>query len=65
MGHAGVKPNVERIGDLFVLLGLIAQELTRLKFKPRVNAFSFDTGRDVLDQRNAVRVQATVDLVDE
>ncbi len=57
VGHAGVEPHVQRVGHLFIIGGIAAEQLGRIQFIPGVDAPLFDAPRDGLDEAGAVRVQ--------
>ena len=65
VGDAGVEPHVEHIGDLVVVLGLVAQEFSRVEVVPRVDAALFHALRHLLHQRHGIRVRLLRRLVHE
>ena len=65
MRHPGVKPDVERVGDLFVMRGIVTEQITRLQVEPGLNALTLDALRHLLDQSHGIRVQFAGLPVDE
>ena len=48
MGDAGVEPDVEDVGDLFVAGGLVAEQFGRIQRVPGIDALVFDAVGDLL-----------------
>ena len=57
VGGAGVEPDIERVAVFFVLIGLVAQEFTRVQCLPGFNAAFFDTLRDLFKQFSRARME--------
>ena len=65
MGRARVEPDVERVLDLVVALGVVAQQLARVEPLPGLDPALLDPLGDRLHQLERVRVQLAAFLVDE
>ena len=57
MGDTGVKPDVQRISDLAVLVRVVTQQLRRLQIKPGINAGFLHPLGDLFDQCRGLRMQ--------
>ena len=65
VGHTGIKPDVEGVGDFVVVVGFITQQLAGIQIKPGIDALGFHAHRYLLHQRLGVRVGFARNLVNE
>ncbi|MNI33745.1 hypothetical protein D3C73_877060 [compost metagenome] len=56
MGHAGIEPDVEDVGDLLVVGRFSAQQFSRIQRVPHVDAFGFNAVGHLLHQLHRTRV---------
>ena len=56
VGHTGVKPDIQGVAHLFILLCLITQQLIRLQGEPGLDPLLLDPLRHLLDQPRRLRV---------
>ena len=59
MRDAGIEPHIENVGDLFVVLGVGAEQLGGIERIPRIDAALLDALRDLLHQLDAARMRFT------
>ena len=59
VGHPRIEPDIKRIGDLFVVLRVITQQLTGIEVKPGIDAVALHPHRDLLHQPLSIWVQIT------
>ena len=57
MGHTGIKPDVERIGHLFVSISFIAQDVRNIKIKPGIDALFLDAQGHLFDKVDRIGMQ--------
>ena len=65
MGGAGIEPDIEGVGDLFVLCSFLAEQLGCVELRPGLDAALLDTLRHLLHQLDGTRVQLAAFLVQE
>ena len=65
MGGAGVEPDVQRVADLVVLGGLVAEQLGGVQLEPGLDALLLDALGHGLHQLGSTRVQLAAFLVQE
>ena len=65
MGGAGIEPDVQGVVDLFVLRGLVAQQLGGVQLEPGFDALLLDALGHLLHQLDSARVQLAAFLVQE
>ena len=59
VGYTGVEPYVKRIGYLVVTVRFLSQQISRVQFKPGINAGLLHALRHLLHQARCVRVKLT------
>ena len=65
VGYSGIKPDVQGIHHLFILVGITAQQLGGIHVVPGVNTALFDFLRCRLNQILGIRMQFLCFFVDK
>ncbi|VFS81171.1 Uncharacterised protein [Salmonella enterica subsp. enterica] len=52
-GGTGIKPNVQRIRNFLVLIGIFAEDLFRVEIPPRLDTVNFDAFRHLFHRRQS------------
>src|SRR5690625_5258566 len=65
MGRAGIEPDIQDIGCLFIVLGIWPQQLHRIQLAPGINAILLDAERDFFQQTRGFWMWFAGFLVDE
>ena len=56
VGHAGLEPDIQDVGDLLIIPGLLAQEFLRIELEPGIDPFVLDTPCDFVDKHLRARM---------
>ena len=57
MGDPGIKPDIESVSDLFIVLSLCTKEALSVCFEPGVHPLLFNQSRYFFKQRSGTRMQ--------
>ena len=57
VGHAGIEPNIEYVGDLLVLIRFRAEQISIIELEPDIDTAPLHAQGDLLHELLGVRVQ--------